>query len=124
MDIFKILEEAASQGLEFLADKLAELASEEDDAVKTFILGRIALGVEQHGASAVGLARVQFEALLNGKHLDPVAVRQLPLHERGPLLAASLRRDLDAKAVADAVLLDIGDALGTILRGLVDGTSV
>ena len=110
------LEAAAAEGIDRLAEVLAEKASEVTDPVATFLLNRVAGLVEAHGEDAVDLARTQFFTLVNRGKLDPAAIRKLPLHERGPLIAASLQKEYDAQAVANAVLVDVGTAFAVLFR--------
>ena len=103
-------------GLGEAAEKLSEAASLEDDPLKSFLLGRAAELIETEGAATLDVLQEQFEALLEGDHIDPKKVRELPLHERGPLLSAALRREIHLRRRGEAFLVVLGSVLGTVVK--------
>lgn len=103
-------------GLGEAAEKLSEAAGSEDDPLKSFLLSRAAQLLEEEGENTLDLVRQQFEDLLDGKNLDPTKVRELPLHERGPLLSASLRKEINLRKKGESFLVVLGSVLGVIVK--------
>lgn len=119
--IFDGVQVGAEFGLKQAAAAIAKEAGEVGDPVAAFVLSYSSRMILSHGIDGVALARERFEVLLNGDNLDPVKLRDLPLSERAPLLAASTEREISARKAGDAALVAVGAVLGKLAEGFATG---
>jgi hypothetical protein len=100
------------------AEKLQGAAGRVKDPVAAFLLRLAAGNLDAQKDNITKFVTGAMEDLLRGKRLDPAKVRKLPLHERGPLLAAAAIREVDRRKQADLLLTELGAALAAILKGV------
>lgn len=115
------VEQGATFGIEEAADAISEKLDDVDDPIAAFVLGAAADALREHGIAGVGIARAEFEALLDGDNIDPEALRELPLYQRAPLLAAATEREINARRAGDKAFAAFGKFLGGLVKGLATG---
>ncbi len=119
--LFDQLDGLLGEGIDAGVGALNHAAKTTKSPIERFLLQSAASLVSEHGVVGLALARTQFEALLDGKHLDPAEVRKLPPHQRGALLNAALEREIDARAIGQDTLVAVGSFFGQLVKGLATG---